>query len=257
MPLSHANQIIGEPFTELTSVDSTNNYAMGIVQKGAGIHGSAWFAHEQTAGKGQRGKIWKAAPSQNILLSVLLDTSSLPLSKQFFLSMTVGLAAYDFFNNHALGETSIKWPNDIYWRDRKAAGLLIENVIKGHIWQWAVAGMGININQAGFGDLETAVSLRQITGKTFDTVALSKELCACLQQRFTQLQQSINNPEKEALLLQQYNQVLFKRGERVKLKREEAVFECVIDHIDSNGLLWVQEAMQPSFRFGEVQWLLR
>lgn len=256
MPPSHANQIIGEPFTELSSVDSTNNYAMGIVQKGAGIHGSAWFAHEQTAGKGQRGKVWKAARSENVLLSVLLDTSSLPLSRQFLLSATVALAAYDFFSHHALDETRVKWPNDIYWRDRKAAGLLIENSIKGRNWQWAVAGMGLNINQAAFENMPNVVSLRQITGKTFHTVTLAKELCACLQKRFQQLQQSINNEEKEAHILEQYNAVLFKRGERVSLRKGDEVFECVIDRVDKHGLLWVQEAMQPYFQFGEVQWIL-
>lgn len=256
MPPSHTNQIIGEPFTELTSVDSTNNYAMGIVQKGAGIHGSAWFAHEQTAGKGQRGKSWQAARSENILLSVLLDTSGLPLSGQFLLSITVALAVYDFFSSYAPDETRIKWPNDIYWRDRKAAGLLIENNIKGRNWQWAVAGMGVNINQAAFENMPNIVSLRQITGKAFDTVALAKELCNCLQQRFTRLQNSVGNDEKEALLLEQYNAVLFKRGEKVKLRKGEEEFECVIDRVDKNGLLWVQQAMQDYFQFGEVQWIL-
>ncbi|BAV09928.1 biotin--[acetyl-CoA-carboxylase] ligase [Filimonas lacunae] len=240
----------------MTSVDSTNNYAMGIVQNGAGIHGSAWFAHEQTAGKGQRGKVWKTAPLQNVILSVLLDTSWLPLSKQFYLSMAASLAWHDFYSKYALDETRIKWPNDLYWRDRKAGGMLIETVVKGSKWQWAVVGMGTNVNQGAFEELQRAVSLRQITGKTFDTVALAKELCACLQIRYTQLQQSINNPEKERLLLESYNNILFKRGERVMLRKENTAFTCVIDYVDSNGLLWVKEAMQESFQFGEVQWVL-
>jgi len=79
-------------------------------------------------------------------------------------------------------ESRIKWPNDIYWRDRKAAGILIENSFRGPIWQWSIAGMGVNINQTSFGtELNKAVSLKQITGKTHAVKDLAVQLCGCIE----------------------------------------------------------------------------
>lgn len=251
LPGKPYNYIIGEPFTEFTSVDSTNNYAMAFVQNGGGTHGMTWFAHEQTAGKGQRGKSWSTQPGENIMQSVLLNTSWMPLSAQFSLSIAVALAVYDFFAAYAGDETKIKWPNDLYWRDRKAAGMLIENVIKGNIWQWAVAGIGININQASFGDLHNIVSLKQITGKTFPLIEMAKTLCACLDKRYRQL----CNTGQELVLLEEYNTVLFRRNEKTRLKKGTQVFECTIDHVDKLGHLHVQHPAFESFTHGEVQWM--
>ena len=89
--------------------------------------------------------------------------------------MRGSLPAYDFFNFYAIDETSIKWPNDIYWRDRKAGGILIENILQGKKWKFAIVGIGININQTLFpASLPNPVSLKQITGKTFNVVELGK-----------------------------------------------------------------------------------
>ena len=77
------------------------------------------------------------------------------------------LAAHDFFSHYVFNNAFIKWPNDLYWRDRKAGGILIENIIRGKDWQSAVAGIGININQTSFDpDITNAISLKQITGKS-------------------------------------------------------------------------------------------
>lgn len=252
LPGKPLNYIIGEPFTEFASVDSTNNYAMAFVQNGGGTHGMAWFAHEQTAGKGQRGKSWSMHRGENIMLSVLLNTSWMPLSAQFSLSMAVALGVYDFFATHAGDETKIKWPNDLFWRDRKAAGILIENLIKGNIWQWAVAGMGININQVVFNSLQNPVSLKQITGKTYPVTDMAKTLCSALEKRYRQLCE----PDQELVLLEEYNAVLFRRNEKTRLKKGSQVFECIIDHVDKLGHLHVQHPVFESFAHGEVQWIL-
>ncbi len=57
-------------------------------------------------------------------------------------SAAMALACYDFINGFGVGNVSIKWPNDIYIGDRKAAGILIENMMRGSDWQWAVVGTG-------------------------------------------------------------------------------------------------------------------
>jgi len=176
---------LGETLSFLPRVDSTNNYAMAQIRAGLAKHGNGYFAAEQTAGKGQRGKGWQAEPGANIILSLVLQPHWLQVSRQFHLSAAVALGCYDFFHSLAGDDTSLKWPNDIYWRDRKAGGILIENLLSGNSWQFSVAGIGLNINQTHFPDaLANPVSLRQITGREWDVPHLIKELCRCLQLRY-------------------------------------------------------------------------
>lgn len=243
---------IGQPFIQFDAIDSTNSYAIDSLQANLAAHGTAYFAHHQTAGKGQRGKQWITEPSSNIILSVVFDTTSLSIQHQFQLSVAVSLACYDFFSALAGDETSIKWPNDIYWRDRKAAGILIENIIKGNAWQWAVAGIGMNINQTSFNNItKNPVSLKQITGKQFDTVLLAKELCDCLENRYQQLLH-----DDFSSLLNEYNQHLYKAGQTVKLKRASAVFSCTVQAVNAKGQLLVAGAAKDYFEFGEVEWVI-
>jgi BirA family biotin operon repressor/biotin-[acetyl-CoA-carboxylase] ligase len=248
---------IGYPFTELDKVDSTNNYAFDRLQANLAAHGAAFFSHTQTAGKGQRGKVWETQPGSNIILSVTLDMSFLSVNKQFLLSMAVALASHDFFSKYAGDETKIKWPNDIYWRDRKAGGILIESLVTSGkpiigSWKWAVVGIGMNINQTSFpGNLANPVSLKQITGKDFNTITLAKELCICLEYRFQQLKAAESKKLSAA-----YNKQLYKVHETVRLKKENAAFLCQIEGVKKNGQLMVSGASQDSFSFGEVEWVL-
>ncbi len=225
---------------------------MALVQKGLATHGAAYFARLQTAGKGQRGRQWHSQPGTNIILSVLLDMNWLPVSAQFHLSMAVALAVHELFSRYAGEKTTIKWPNDIYWNDRKAAGILIENRIQGDIWQWAIAGIGVNINQTSFDmKLKNPVSLKQITGKDFDVIALSKELCLCLRQRFTQLKTNgVSN------LLKAYNAVLYKKNQPVTFQQDSTRFSCLIKEVNHSGQLIVQGTPKDSFSFGEVEWII-
>jgi BirA family biotin operon repressor/biotin-[acetyl-CoA-carboxylase] ligase len=118
---------IGTPFVELLSVESTNNYAMGLVRAGMASHGTAVFAHDQTKGKGQRNKQWDSEGSKNIAISLVIEPGFMNGRPMFLLSMMTAVGVVNFFNNYIADELKIKWPNDIYWRDRKAAGILIEN----------------------------------------------------------------------------------------------------------------------------------
>lgn len=240
------------PFIILDSVDSTNNYAMARLHAGTALHGTAYFAHEQRSGKGRRGKSWQTQTGKNIILSVVLNTGFLPVYQQFQLSMTSSLACLDFLHRFIPDGLKIKWPNDLYWNDRKAGGLLIENIIKGDLWQWAVIGIGININQTSFNDdLPNPVSLKQITGETYDTISLAKELTADILKRFDELR---NNEFENLYLL--YNQSLYKLNQEVRLKKENIVFETTVTGVDRRGQLITKDAMERNFVFDEVEWLL-
>jgi len=251
------NTPIGLPFTELTEVDSTNIYAMNQVKTNLAGHGAAFLAQKQWAGKGQMGKVWEAETGQNILLSVVLDPKKLVFDglalEPSVVSMLVAVGCFNFFITYAGDETSIKLPNDIYWRDRKAAGILIENSFRGPIWQWSIAGMGVNINQTEFGTgLNKAVSLKQITGKTFQVPALAKELCSYID---AALQMLIDKGPDTLLAL--YNNVLYKKGEQVQLEIEGQKITATICRVLSNGHLEIEteNGIKQSHALGAIQWL--
>ena len=250
--------LLGTPFIELSSVDSTNNYALTQIHAGLAQHGSAFFAHEQLAGKGQRGKEWKSEKDSSLILSLVINPQPLHVSQQFQLSACIALSVHEFFAHYAGNATHIKWPNDLYWYDRKAGGILIENIVGTKVpgdsasWLWAVIGIGININQVLFpNELNNAVSLRQITGKIFDPVHLAKELCVILEKNFKQL--IINGFED---IYAAYLSHLYKKNEIVKLKKESRVFKATIKSVLPTGELVVQHAIEESFSFGEVEWVI-
>ncbi len=225
---------------------------MAQVQASLADHGTAWLAKHQTAGRGQRGKSWKDAPGENLAISIAVVPPGLQIAQQFYLSMLVALACHDFFLVHAPQYTCIKWPNDLYWKDRKAGGILIENVLQGAEWKFAIIGIGININQVSFDpSLPNPVSLKQLTGKTFDIVNLAKQLCGCLEARWRQLAEG-----NLAQILQDYNQRLYKSNELVRLKKDNAVIEAKVLGVNEQGELLIYTGSVTAIPFGSVEWIL-
>src|SRR6218665_1526603 len=95
-----------ELFSILDTVDSTNNYAMAGVHAGLARHGMAWFARDQTAGKGQRGKVWQSRPGQNIALSIVLKPKTIFSANHFMLNAVVARECHRYFNEKAGGQIS-------------------------------------------------------------------------------------------------------------------------------------------------------
>ena len=187
--MSPATPIItlGEPLIELSEIDSTNMYAMEQIHAQKALSGSVYQTDFQTNGKGQHGRIWESHRGENLLCTYVLELNALKQGKnwvpseQLGLSAAVALGAQAFFMEFAGEETKIKKPNDIYWRDRKAGGILIENIVRGIDWNWTVIGIGLNINQTHFSnEAGSPVSLKQITGKHWDIKAMQKKLAETL-----------------------------------------------------------------------------
>lgn len=224
---------------------------MGLVRQKMAIHGEAFFALEQTAGKGQMGRQWITNKGENLILSIVLETALLQPPAPFSLNLAMSLAAYDYLFQMAGDECSIKWPNDLYWRDRKAGGILIENSWKGAHWQFAIVGMGINVNQAVFGEgMKNPVSLKQITGKTTDLMQAVQQLCTCLELRWQQLLRG-----ETAMLLDSYNQVLYARNSIVQLQAKDQVYATRVIGVTGNGELLTSDSAERKFQVGEVSWL--
>ena len=233
----------------LQRVDSTNNYAMALIQNGLGKHGNSVFALEQTNGKGRRGKEWKSNKGANIMLSIVSEMQWLSVSQQFQLSAAVALACHHLISKFILANVFIKWPNDLFINDRKTGGILIENVIKGTLWQWSVIGIGININQQQFDQFNlTATSLKVESGKEFDVIKLAEELIEMVLKRITDLKNG--NFQK---ILEEYNQKLFARDKLVKLKKDNAVFQTKITGVSAQGQLITKDGLERRFSFDEVE----
>ena len=241
-----------ELFSILDSVDSTNNYAMAKVHAGMAKHGMAWFTHHQTAGRGQPGKTWESSARQNIALSIVIKPTAVFFQNQFYFNAVVANACYILFKKYAGDETRIKWPNDIYWRDRKAGGILIENKVMGKNWKWAVVGIGININQTQFNNEPgNAISLKEITCKTYDPLKLAKELYELIL-----LQINDVTPGHLNDILIRYNENLFKKDQMVELKKDNIVFETFIKGVNEYGQLLTKDSVERHFSNGEVEFVV-
>jgi len=264
LPQALPAKALGSPFIELQSVDSTNNYAREQIKQGErsgkdpkDLDGTAFFTSEQFAGKGQRGRIWSSEKGANIAMSIVIDPSPLKVSQQFQLSACVAVSVFQFLEKYSGDGCSIKWPNDLYWQDRKAGGILIESVVRNTAnmeepaWPWAIVGIGININQTVFPEhLPNPVSLKQITGKQFDIVSLAHECCSMIDKNYKQLL-----AEGFDRIYSIYNHHLYKRSSSVRLKKDNRLFTAVIKEVSASGTLVVQHAVEEEFNFGEIEFI--
>lgn len=186
------NILLGAPLIELSTIDSTNIYAMAQIKAGLAKSGSCYTADFQTNGKGQHGRVWESTKGQNLLCSYILELNTLDALKnwtpadQIGFSAAIALGARAFFAAFAGSETKIKKPNDIYFSDRKAGGILIENLVRGQEWTWAVIGIGMNINQTEFSPAalnsvsSNPISLQEITNQSWDIKKMQQHLSEAL-----------------------------------------------------------------------------
>jgi BirA family biotin operon repressor/biotin-[acetyl-CoA-carboxylase] ligase len=243
----------------LDSIDSTNNYAMALLRNAhlptgqeAAEDGTVVFAHHQTAGKGQRGKKWVSEAGTNLSYSMIIRPFFLQPWQLFHLQAAVAVSICNTLKKIIGDETSIKWPNDLYWRDRKTGGILIENVFRGNEWEWAVIGIGININQTNFGELgNKAVSIKQITGKEQDILNTAELVKNELTDTLQQLKTNGFDPFFNA-----YNELLFMKNKTVALQKQNRVFQTTITGVNEQGQLVTRAGQEELFDFGAVEWKL-
>ena len=246
MPLKKSDNL----WIELDSVDSTNNYAMGLIHEGLAQHGLTIRTAHQTKGKGQRGKVWETEPGANLSFSIIVKPG-LNLTQHFQLLAATALAVRNELEKVLGDDTKIKWPNDLYWRDRKTGGILIENVVRGRQWQWAVIGIGINVNQTTFKGLKNPVSIKQVTGEDTDVLQLAKNIQKAVLKGYDYLQQHGFNH-----IFETYNQQLYKLQQPVRLKKASRILSTQVKGVNASGQLITGNDMEECFDFGEVEWLL-
>lgn len=143
----------------------------------------------QTAGRGQRGSAWEAEHGANLLFGLRCQPYFLTADRQFLLSEIQALAVVLALDAHG-EDFSVKWPNDLYWRDRKIGGMLLEHDLRGTAIAQTISGVGLNVNQTDFkSDAPNPVSLCQITGRRHDRAALMVTICRHFFHLYRRLQQ--------------------------------------------------------------------
>ena len=177
---------VGKNCFKLDEISSTNDWLMTRISNQKFHEGTVVFALVQTNGKGERGSQWFSQPYKSLTFSVLLKPSFLSPIHAFDLSICVALALSDSLNKLRSG-FKIKWPNDIYFEDKKIAGVLIENQMNRFVYQNAVVGIGLNVNQLHFDELSNAISLKQIIGIEFPVEKVMEHICESLEARYLML----------------------------------------------------------------------
>jgi BirA family biotin operon repressor/biotin-[acetyl-CoA-carboxylase] ligase len=218
----------------LDTVDSTNNYAMQLINDDKAYHGLTVQADRQTQGKGQRGRVWQSVSGESLLMSVILVPKH-ALSHQFVFSAGVAVTIANVLQKYTESKKiQIKWPNDIIVSDKKAGGVLIENVLQGSRWVYSVVGIGINICQDKFSDeLFHATSLKMATGKKLDII----DLCVEISKSVTEYAAAILPIDQ---IMSDYNKMLFKRNCSQKISDNTKTWTVLPKEVRQDGVLLVQ-----------------
>ncbi len=239
---------VGKNLIFLTSCHSTNQEAYDILGKSTVPDGTIVITEDQTAGRGQMGNTWESERGKNLTFSLILRPKFLKASQQFMLNMSVSLGITDWLLRFR-PEFTIKWPNDIYFLDRKVSGILIQNQLKKQGMDTSIVGIGLNINQQEF-SIPQATSLTAITGETFGLQNCLEELAGYLEQRYLQLRGGGSG------LHEDYMSRLYRFNEE-HLFESEGYFRGRIIAVKPDGTILIKTAGGlRSFQFKEVAYVI-
>lgn len=141
--------LIGRNCIRLSSIDSTNSYAIQLIENNKPEEGTVIMTDFQYQGRGQRETVWESQSGKNLLASFIFYPE-IPVSDHFLFNQCIALSVYAMIKHHLGNTVKIKWPNDVLVKDKKIGGILIENSIRGNHFLYAVTGIGVNVNQQDF-----------------------------------------------------------------------------------------------------------
>ena len=217
--------------THFKTLESTNAYLQNLLNEGVDIVDNIIVTDFQTSGKGQGKNIWQSEDGKNLLFSVALDMSFLKAENQFLLTQIVSVTMINVLKKYLPEESLfIKWPNDIYFNDKKIAGILIKNEIKGMMMGTSIIGIGLNVNQTSFDEnLPNPISMKMITGNDFDLKLILNDICQ-------QLRANSQWP-----IVNSYIKHLYRYQQWASYEHEGVVKEMMIIGYDQFGRLILKE----------------
>ncbi|SMO87397.1 BirA family transcriptional regulator, biotin operon repressor / biotin-[acetyl-CoA-carboxylase] ligase [Saccharicrinis carchari] len=208
----------------------------------------------QTAGKGQAGNHWESEAGKNLTFSILLKPAYVQIQDQFLISKAVSLGILDALKTYSSGFT-IKWPNDIYYQDKKVGGILIENALYQNRIGTSVVGIGLNVNQTVFvSDAPNPVSLKAIRGKALDPGKLLNQILPNIVKYLDTLRTAGPDSVNRLYLAQ-----LYRKNGLYCYRDENGEFKARITGINDYGhmLLKTDEGQRRSYAFKEVEFVMR
>ncbi|MBQ5818403.1 MAG: biotin--[Bacteroides sp.] len=242
----------------LNETDSTNRYLQQLCQEAVNNKVEEFTtvcADYQTAGKGQRGNSWEAAKGANLLFSFVCYPTFVPIRQQFVLSQLISLGIKETLDEYC-SDISIKWPNDIYWKEKKICGILIENDLQGNSIGRCISGIGLNINQEVFlSDAPNPISLKQITGKHYQRETILEKVMQRIEQSYQKLKEDSAYASE---LATRYAASLFRREGLHCYQDKDGLFNARLVRVEADGrFVLMDEANQErSYLFKEVQYVL-
>ncbi len=244
---------VGQNLVALKEVDSTNTFLKNLLSNSTPVpEGTVIMAESQYAGRGQQQNRWNSEPGKNLTFSLLLQPVFLSPLNQFYLTQVISLGVAETLNIIAGGGISIKWPNDIYYNDKKLGGILIENILQGSQIKYAVVGIGLNVNQQEFPQwVPNPVSLRQILHKDYDLRLLLSHLCSRIEGWYLRLKAS-----KLADISAAYLALLYDYRQERSFRANGQEFIGTIAGVTQQGRLQVQQqGGLQEYNFKEIEFL--
>lgn len=244
---------VGQNLVTIKEVDSTNTFLKTLLSNSKPLpEGTVIMAESQYAGRGQQQNKWHSEPGKNLTFSILLTPSFLPVSKQFDLTRVVSLGVYEAFKPMLGDKLKIKWPNDIYYEDRKLGGILIETNLQSDKIKSAIIGIGLNINQESFEPgAGNAISVKQILHKDYDLRALLSEICGHIEAYYLNLKAG-----KFSFVRNTYLNRLYWLNEAKDFRSNGEVFKGTIINVKDEGLLVVENnSGQHEFSLKQIEFL--
>ena len=232
---------------------STNSLLRELVIKESLAEGSVVVADFQTAGRGQIGNTWESEAGKNLMFSLVLYPTCIPANRQFLISQIAALSVKETLDSYT-DHVTVKWPNDIYWKEKKIAGMLIEVDLTGSSLSNAIIGIGININQRHFkSDAPNPVSLTQITGKEHNLSELLEKILDSIVDEYNKY-----TPDNEEEIRQKYMALLFRNKGVYPYLYGEEIFNASIEGIEPNGqlILKKENGSIHTFAFKEISFVI-
>jgi BirA family biotin operon repressor/biotin-[acetyl-CoA-carboxylase] ligase len=238
---------------KISETASTNLYLRNLLNDSELPNGFCVSADFQTSGRGQKGTIWEAEKGENLLFSFLIHSEKIPLEKQFLLSEIVSIEICNALKTIGLN-TKIKWGNDIFFDDKKLAGILIETLIANGKMKYAIIGAGLNVNQKDFPkNLPNAISIYQILGYKVDCEAILKNILTGILSSFEHF-----NIENSTNLQKKYFDLLYRNDGFHLFEAQNKKFSAKIISVAPDGCLKLltDNKLERNFYFKEVKFCL-
>ncbi len=233
-------------------IQSTNSHLVDLSKKET-RNGVVCLAEFQSGGRGRRGRTWVSPFGSNIYLSILWNYQNGAASING-LSLAVGVAVVRALKRLGIEGVGLKWPNDIYWQDKKLAGILIEVSGEANGPCSAVIGLGLNLylpKESAKAITQEWIDLNQIMSENSSKIRNS-----LVAELLNQLMPVIANFEEDTLsnYLDDWRMYDCMKGKEVDIYIGEHSFSGIVEGIDENGLLLLsdKDGKLKTFASGEV-----